>query len=1389
MSKRLFKCKDGRIKNVLLSSTPYDPADLSAGVTFTVLDLTERKKIEKQLYYQANLLENVSDAVISTDNEFRIVSWNQAAERLYGWRADEVTGKIFNEVAAVEYLDVDRVEALDTFRKEGAWQGEVIQHDKDGNAIYMRSSVTAILDQEGNAVGAVAVNRDITQQEIAERALKDSETKSKALLEALPDLVFRLSNDGEHLDFYAASENQLYLAPEDFLGKRVDELLPQEVGEKYQHNIREALETGQIQVFEYQLDFPEGRRFYESRIAASGENEVLAIVRNVTERVQTQENLHRRAEELAALQATILEITTPQNLPDLLQSIVERAIHLLDADSGGMYLCDPDRREVNCVVSYNTARDYTGTVLKYGEGAAGTVAQSSQPLIIDDYSSWPGRAAAFEEGQPFRAVCSVPMIWNGQVTGVIHVLRFSKDKTFTQENLELLTQFANHAAIAVENTRLIQQSKLELAERKQAEVALRESEERYRLLFENMPIGVYRSTPAGQILEANPAFAQMLGYSKVEELLPVNVLDMFENPDDRQQELSRLEEDDNVNHFEMQLRQPDGNVIWVRDTFRVVRDDDGKIRYFEGSLENITEQMQAAQTLNESRERLTTILDSLDADIYVSDMDTYEILFMNQHMRASFDGDLVGKVCWQSFRGDLGPCPHCTNSQLIDSSGQPDGVVTWEGQNPLTGNWYLNQDRAIEWVDGRIVRLQIATEITERIQAETGAAEREAQFRTLFESSPVGIGVTDQQGNLLILNNAMLSPADIAQRIFRRTAMSPPCITTLTSVRGVETLSERVLKDFQVQFKSKDGSPYDALLSLTPIQFKGQACIQAMVGITERVQAQEAERDQRTLAEALRDTAETLNRNLDYGAVLERILSIVGRVVPNDTATVILLEDGQLKIAGSHGYKERGLSAEKTLSALDLQEPGNLKQIFESREPVVIPDVSAYPHWKMLPGTEWLRSSVGAPLLIKDNVVGFLLLDSETPGFFTPLHAQRLQAFANQAALAIENARLYKETQQLAAFNESIVQSMTEGIVVENGDGAFNYANPAALKLLGFTSEELLGMHWTEVIPADQHAIVQAADERRLRGEADRYEVELVRKDGQRISAQVSGSARTDAEGHITGTMAVFSDITERKRAEEELRESQRQLATLMSSLPGMAYRCKNEPDWTMEFVSDGSHALTGYLPEEMVGNTRISYVEIIHPEDRQMVWDTVQAAVKDKRSYQITYRIITEGGDVKWVWEQGQGVFKGKKDLIALEGFIADITERYDAENALKESNRMIEGIINTIPTRVFWKDKNLVYLGCNEIFARDAGFTNQEEIIGKDDFQMGWHEQAEMYRKDDREVIESGSPKLLIEENQTTPDGNTLTLLTNKIPMRDSQGEISGILGTYLDITEYKS
>jgi len=210
----------------------------------------------------------------------------------------------------------------------------------------------------------------------------------------------------------------------------------------------------------------------------------------VIKRKQAEMALHRQAAELTALQATVLDITTPHDLPTLLQDIVERAVLLLNAPSGGMYSCDPDQEQVRCVVSYKTPSDYTGIVLKYGEGAAGIVAQTGEPLVIDDYRTWDKRAAAYEEEQPFTAILTVPMIWQGQVTGALTVVDDAENRRFTPADQELLILFANHAAVAIENTRLYEQAQKEIAERVQAEATLRESERFLQNIFDAIQDGI-----------------------------------------------------------------------------------------------------------------------------------------------------------------------------------------------------------------------------------------------------------------------------------------------------------------------------------------------------------------------------------------------------------------------------------------------------------------------------------------------------------------------------------------------------------------------------------------------------------------------------------------------------------------------------------------------------------------------------------------------------------------------------------------------------------------------------------------------------------------------------------------------------------------------------------
>ena len=120
----------------------------------------------------------------------------------------------------------------------------------------------------------------------------------------------------------------------------------------------------------------------------------------------------------------------------------------------------------------------------------------------------------------------------------------------------------------------------------------------------------------------------------------------------------------------------------------------------------------------ESYNRLMVILDSIPADIYVSDMESYEILYLNKQMQESFGSDLQGKLCWKEFRNGTGPCSHCTNSLLLNAQQEPTGVKVWEVQNPVNHKYYLNHDRAIRWIDDRYVRIQIATDITDRKTAE-----------------------------------------------------------------------------------------------------------------------------------------------------------------------------------------------------------------------------------------------------------------------------------------------------------------------------------------------------------------------------------------------------------------------------------------------------------------------------------------------------------------------------------------------------------------------------------------------------------------------------------------------------------------------------------------------
>ena len=281
---------------------------------------------------------------------------------------------------------------------------------------------------------------------------------------------------------------------------------------------------------------------------------------------------------------------------------------------------------------------------------------------------------------------------------------------------------------------------------------------------------------------------------------------------------------------------------------------------------------------------------------------------------------------------------------------------------------------------------------------------------------------------------------------------------------------------------------------------------------------------------------------------------------------------------------------------------------------------------------------------------------------------QSKQALIAEVAELRRRVAELEKCQQQAAF----LQAVPLGIHVSDSEGRITFVNPAQERITGYSADELMGTHiWDRIEPGPQKDSAPAYLKLLLSEQPlpTPYFDKNIRKNGEVFDVRIDWNYMRNPQGQVTGFISVVSDITAQRESDAALRKSERRLSTLMSNLPGMAYRCRNDSQWTMEFISDGCVLLTGYTPSAFTGNCEIAYGDIIHPDDRDRVWDEVQQAVAEGRHFQLEYRIRTASGEEKWVWEQGIAIYSDSGQVEALEGLMTDITERKRAEGALRVS------------------------------------------------------------------------------------------------------------------------
>jgi PAS domain S-box-containing protein len=256
-----------------------------------------------------------------------------------------------------------------------------------------------------------------------------------------------------------------------------------------------------------------------------------------------------------------------------------------------------------------------------------------------------------------------------------------------------------------------------------------------------------------------------------------------------------------------------------------------------------------------------------------------------------------------------------------------------------------------------------------------------------------------------------------------------------------------------------------------------------------------------------------------------------------------------------------------------------------------------------------------------------------------------------------------------------IVEHMEQIVFKIDSNGNISVLSSSWEHLLDYTIADSVNQPFGTFVHPEDRPLVDAQISGLLRGNRDncRMEMRMIARNHTSRWLEMRVRGVNDPERSVIGTL---TDINHQKEIEARLRAVRRSLSTLLNSIPGMVYRCKSDRNWSFEFASDGCLEVTGYEPYHLVNDPNLYFQQIMFPDDRDYAWNHVHKQVMLKRNFQLVYRIIDRSGHVKWIWEQGRGIYSASGELLALEGFITVIAE--DSAKARKVLEGFHDLIIN---------------------------------------------------------------------------------------------------------------